>query len=159
MTPKGTTIPGPAGRTPPAPSLRTTRSAAKANTRPSTPITATGMDQAKPKSPNTSNEAKKALKEDDCYIDENPTTPYTHLRTLTLIIKKHSASAPKGMTRSLQALAALMHKSNTTAQHPPQIVDALAQKIGEHMESTLQAEMGKMSELVKRRAASGKTVS
>ncbi|KAI9436480.1 hypothetical protein H4582DRAFT_2078697 [Lactarius indigo] len=107
------------------------------------------MDQAKPKSPNASNEAKKALKEDDCYIDENPTTPYTHLRTLTLIIKKHSASAPKGMTRSLQALAALMHESNTTAQHPPQIVDTLVQKIGEHMESTLQAEMGKMSELVK----------
>ncbi|KAI9447503.1 hypothetical protein H4582DRAFT_2068081 [Lactarius indigo] len=107
------------------------------------------MVQAKPKNLTASAEAIKALKEDDCYVDEHPTTPSSLLRILTLIIKKYSASAPKGMTSSLQALAALTHENNMSAQHTPPLVDAFAQKIGERMENTLQAELGKMSEIVK----------
>ncbi|KAH9011040.1 hypothetical protein EDB83DRAFT_2530462 [Lactarius deliciosus] len=129
MTPKGNTIPGPTGRSPPVPPPRNTRSAAKASTRPSTPIAATGMEQTKPKTLNASTEAKKALKDDGCYIEENPITSFTLLRILTLIIMKHSATAPKGLTRSLQALAALMHENNVPAQQTPLAVDALALKL------------------------------
>ncbi|KAI9436908.1 hypothetical protein H4582DRAFT_2077918 [Lactarius indigo] len=74
--------------------------------------------------------------------------PSTLLCTLRLIIKKYSASAPKGMTSSLQALAVLMHKNNAAVQHTPPVVDALAQKVSKWVETSLQKVMGEMSDIV-----------
>ena len=56
-----------------------------------------------------------------------------------------STTAPQGLTRVLTAVAALMNEANSTTSQLAPAVEALTQKLGEHIEKSMQEELAKVS--------------
>jgi hypothetical protein len=106
--------------------------------------------KAKPKAADAEAEARKILIEEDCLSGDTSTiTQHTLICTLTLIIQKYSAAAPKGFMTALQAFTVLMQESNNAVAQQMPIMEALTQKIGDCLEKTVQKEMEKLSTTIK----------
>ncbi|KAN0139123.1 hypothetical protein V8E53_003125 [Lactarius tabidus] len=152
MSSKGTPNTGITGCTTPT-NFRATRSNSKVATQQTSvsPQAAT-LEKKKAKAKDLESEAHKLLIGEECLSDGAIITHHTIMHTLSLIIQKYSAAAPQNLTRALTALVALLHQtnnsSNTATQFEP-VMNTLTQKLGDHIEKTMQDKFEKMSTFIK----------
>jgi hypothetical protein len=149
MSSKGALGTGAAGRTPPA-TLRTTRSITKVNTQqPITTLQLATVEKKKAKAREAEMEARRILTEEECLSAEDTVTHHTLPHTLTSLAQKYDNSAPPNLIKAMRALALLATKiENPNGQFEP-VVDAITQRLGEHIEKTLQTGMDKLSTVIK----------
>ena len=110
------------------------------------------LEKKKAKGKDIEVEVCKLLLSEGCLTDEDNITHTMILNTLMLVIQKYSASAPQDLTKALAAIVALLKQANYASEATKQCesaVDALLQKVGEHIEKMMQEEMGKMSTMIK----------
>ena len=149
MSTKGALGTGAAGHTPPA-NLRATRSNTKATMqKPTATSQLATIDKKKAKARETEVEARRILTEEGCLSAEDIITHHTLPHTLTLLAQKYDSRAPPDLIKAMRALAMLATKTeNPNGQFEP-VVEAITQRLGEHIEKSLQAEMAKMSTAIK----------
>jgi hypothetical protein len=93
--------------------------------------------------------ARKTLIEEKVLSEGTDITHQNITRTLTLIIQRHSQSAPQGLIKALQAIAILMQEANNASNQLNPVLETLTQKLGERVEKSLQEEITKLSNSLK----------
>jgi uncharacterized protein YktB (UPF0637 family) len=150
MSSKGALATGAGGLAPPA-HLRTTRSNTKANTQqqPSATAQLATAEKKKAKAREAEAEARKTLTEEECLNAEDSLTLQNIPHTLTLLAWKYSSSAPNSLTKAIKAVATLAARiENANRQFEP-VVEAITQRLGDHIEKSLHMGIDKISTIIK----------
>jgi hypothetical protein len=149
MSSRGALGTGATGCTPPT-ALRATRSNTKVTTQQTnvSPQTAT-IEKNQVKAKEAEAEACKILIGEECLKDETDITHQLLLNALTSLIQKYSNTAPESLTRALMALATLMLWVNSSNMQLEPVINSQAQKLGERIETSMKAELDKVSMSIK----------
>ena len=149
MSSKGALGTGAAGRNPPA-NLRATRSNTKASTQqPAATSQLATIDKKKAKAKEAEAEARRILTEEECLSAEDTITHHTLPHMLTTLAQKYASNAPPNLIKAMRAIALFATKTeNPNGQFEP-VVEAITHRLGEHLDKSLQAEMAKMSNVIK----------
>jgi hypothetical protein len=134
----------------PTSNTRVTRSTTKGGTQQTgtnTPQLAT-LEKKKAKardSKETEEAARKTLIEEKVLNEGAEITHQSVTRALTVLTQKHAQSAPPGLIKAMQAITTLLQEASNTKSQLMPVLETLTQKLGEHVEKSLQEEITKLS--------------
>jgi hypothetical protein len=122
-------------------------------TRVSTKATATANTERKNLSPiakkgkpaTAGEQARQVLADKICILADKQTTPDTLYKIFQSILDKFNTSLPEDVLLTLQAFAALLQESASSEQITKKAIDAVAQRIQDKVEATLEKSLNKMS--------------
>lgn len=103
-------------------------------------------------------EARLILTREDCLPVDEPITFNTLFLAFKRILKKYNGSIPDNLHLSLQAFEVLMQEGVNTEQPYSKVMEVLSRKIGQQVESVLDTNMKKMSEIVDNTVANQKAI-